>query len=196
MALGWLWLRPWFPFGTAALCVAGMALGAMQPSLCVAVASMELGDSDLHFASQAWHLWDWSGSGGALGLCLAPWSPRLFAWQAWQLAISTFVLRGRRGTCHTTPFTHNLVLHHLSHTHIHNLVTHHLSHTHNFVTHHLSHTTLSHTIFHTQLCHTHTTLSHTIFVTTHNFVTHHLSHTIFVTHTHIFVTHNSSHTTV
>ena len=62
-------------------------------------------------------------------------------------------------------------------------------HTHDFVTHHLSHTTLSHTIFHTQLCYTssfthnfvthhlsHTHLSHTTFVT-HNFITHHLSHT-------------------
>ena len=56
-----------------------------------------------------------------------------------------------------------------------NFVTHHLTpsfirtqlcHTH---THHLSHTTLSHAIFHTQLCHT---LSFA-----HNFVTHHLSHT-------------------
>ena len=40
---------------------------------------------------------------------------------------------------------------------------------HNFVTRHLSHTTLSHTIFHTQLCHTPSF--------THHFVTHHLSHT-------------------
>jgi hypothetical protein len=63
-----------------------------------------------------------------------------------------------------------------------------LSFTHNFVTHHLS--TLSHTLFHTQPCHTpsftHTTSSHIIFQTqlchtpsfTLNFVTHHLSHTI------------------
>ena len=82
-------------------------------------------------------------------------------------------------------------------------------------------TTLSHTIFHTQLCHTlsftphlsHTTLSHTLFHTpsftqnfvtlsfthnfvTHNFVTHSLSHTIFHTpsFTHNFVTHSLSHT--
>ena len=78
--------------------------------------------------------------------------------------------------------THNFVTHHLSHTtlshntlshtifHTHNFVTHTtLSHTpsftHNFVTHHFS--TLPHTIFHTQLCHT------PFF----NFVTHHLSHT-------------------
>ena len=88
----------------------------------------------------------------------------------------------------------------------------------------LSHTSLSHTIFHTQLCHppsfTHIFvtrhLSPTIFHThlchtpsfTHIFVTHHLSHTtlsptIFHTHlchplsfTHIFVTHHLSHTSL
>ena len=91
------------------------------------------------------------------------------------------------------------------------------THTHNFVTHHLSHTTLSRTIFHTQLCHTpsfHTQLCHTPSVT-HNFVTHTifphttlshtifphttLSHTIFHTQlchtpsfTHNFVTHHLS----
>ena len=84
-------------------------------------------------------------------------------------------------------------------------VTHHLSHT-NFVTRHLSHTTLSHTIFHTRLCHTlsfthdfvthylsHTTLSHTLFhIPTYNFVTDHLSHTI-LSHT-IFHTHHLCHT--
>ena len=43
MALGWLWLRAWLPFGAvvaAAFCVAGVALG----------------DIDLHFAWQALHL--------------------------------------------------------------------------------------------------------------------------------------------
>ena len=82
----------------------------------------------------------------------------------------------------------------------------------------LSHTTLSPTVFHTQLCHppsfTHTTLSPTIFHThnfvthtqlchtssfTHNFVTHHLSHTTLsptICHTHNFVTHHLSHTTL
>ena len=99
------------------------------------------------------------------------------------------------------------VIHHLSHTtlshtifHIHNFVTHHLSHqlchtpsfTHQLChtpsfTHHLchppsfTHTTLSPTIFHTQLSHTSSF--------THNFVTHHLSNTIFVTHvlSHIYL---------
>ena len=59
---------------------------------------------------------------------------------------------------------------------------------HNFVTRHLSHTTLSHTIFHTQLCHTPSF--------THHFVTHHLSHTTLshnIFHTQLFHTHNLSH---
>ena len=36
-----------------------------RPSL--SVAGVALGDMDLHFAWQAWHLWRWTGSGGALG---------------------------------------------------------------------------------------------------------------------------------
>ena len=47
------------------------------PSLCVA--GVALGDIHLRFAWQAWHLWQWAGSGGALG---APWSPST----PWQLA--------------------------------------------------------------------------------------------------------------
>ena len=47
-----------------------------RPSFCVA--GMALGDIDRHFAWQAWHLWHWAGSGGALGSRLAPWAPRLF----------------------------------------------------------------------------------------------------------------------
>ena len=69
-----------------------------------------------------------------------------------------------------------------------------------FVTHHLSHTTLSPTIFHTQLCHTPSF--------THHFVTHHLSHTT-LSHTIFYhtifhtplchtpsLTHHLSHTTL
>ena len=66
------------------------------PPLCVA--SVALGDIDLHFAWQAWHLWHWTGFGGALGSQLTPLSPRLLEWQAWHLATSPFTLRGRRGT--------------------------------------------------------------------------------------------------
>ena len=64
------------------------------------------------FAWQAWRLWHWAGSGGALGLGLvagdaaALWVAGValgdiylrFKWQAWHLETSTFVLRGRRGT--------------------------------------------------------------------------------------------------
>ena len=64
---------------------------------------MALGDIDRHFAWQAWHLWHWTGSGGALGspavavaVGVAGVAPgdidRHFAWQA------TVTLRGRRGT--------------------------------------------------------------------------------------------------
>jgi len=61
MALGWLWWCAWVPVDAvdaAALCVAGVALG----------------DMDLHFAWQAWHLWHWAGSGGTavehVSICL------------------------------------------------------------------------------------------------------------------------------
>ena len=47
---------------------------------------------------QAWHFWHWAGSGGALG---PVWVAGDAAWQAWHLATSTFVLRGRRGTYST-----------------------------------------------------------------------------------------------
>ena len=90
--------------------------------------------------------------------------------------------------CHTPSFTHNFVTHPLSHTT--SSHTQHLSHTHNFVTHHLSHTTLSHTtlshtLFHIQLCHTlsftNTPLSHNLFHTqlchTHSFTHHFVTHT-------------------
>ena len=80
------------------------------PSFCVA--GVALGHIHFCFAWQAWHLWHWAGSGGALGsvlvagdaaaLCLAGVSLGdiylRFAWQAKHLATSAFVLRGRRGT--------------------------------------------------------------------------------------------------
>jgi len=46
------------------------------------MAGVALGDIDVHSAWQPWHLWHWTGSGGALGSELTPWAPRLFAWQA------------------------------------------------------------------------------------------------------------------
>ena len=56
-------------------CVAGTALGEFH------VAGVALGDIYLRFAWQAWHLWDWAASGGALGRRGA-----------------AALLRGRRGT--------------------------------------------------------------------------------------------------
>ena len=79
------------------------------------VAGVALRDIHLRFAWQAWRLWHWAGSGGALGrawarlvagdaaqLCVAGVAlghiHLRFAWQAWHLVTSTFVLGGRRGT--------------------------------------------------------------------------------------------------
>jgi len=76
------------------------------------VAGQALGDIYLHFAWQAWHLWHWAGSGGALGLGLVAGDATAlcvagvalgdvhlhFMWQARHLVTYTFVLRGRRGT--------------------------------------------------------------------------------------------------
>ena len=90
------------------------------------VAGVALGDMDVHPAWQAWHLvtstvillgrrgtdgMHWAGTGGALGSHMTPWTPRLFAWQAWHsatwtciawqawdLVTSTVTLRGRHGT--------------------------------------------------------------------------------------------------
>jgi len=81
-------------------------------ALVARVASVALGDTHLHFAWQAWHLWHWAGSGGALGRALIARSAAPlcvagvalgdidvpFAWQAWHLVTLTFHLRGRRGT--------------------------------------------------------------------------------------------------
>ena len=63
------------------------------------VVGVALGNIDLHFVWQAWHLWHWAGSGGALG-CSCFWKNRPpfcvaglalgdiglhFVWQAWRL---------------------------------------------------------------------------------------------------------------
>ena len=79
---------------------------------------------------------------------------------------------------HTIFHTHTVFFTQLCHTHTHNLPH---THTHTMTT--LSHATLSHRIFHTQLCRK--TLSH-------NFVT----HTHNLCHTRNFVTQNLSHTTL
>ena len=125
-----------------------------------------------------------------------------FAWQVWHLVTSTFTLRGRRAALwHLASFcmagvalvTHNFVTqhllpHHLSHTNLshtifHTQLCHTLSFTHTTFTqlchtHHLWHTTLSHTIFHTPsftpLCHTPSLTHHLCHPPS---FTHHLSHT-------------------
>jgi len=71
----------------AALCVAGGALGDIHLRFAMfRVAGVALGGIHLRFAWQAWHLWHWAGSGGALGRAWSPVTPRHFAWQAWHLA--------------------------------------------------------------------------------------------------------------
>ena len=109
VALGWLWWRAWVPFGAvvaAVVCVAGVALG----------------DIDLPFAWQAWHLvtstvtlrgrrgtyftrltlmraWVPFGAVVAAAVCVAGVAIGDFALQVWwRLVTSTVTLRGRRGT--------------------------------------------------------------------------------------------------
>ena len=83
----WAWWRAWFPVDSvdaAALCVAGVALG-----------DMALG----WLWSRAWFPVD---AVVAAPLCMAGVAlgdiGLHFAWQAWHLATSTCILRGRRGT--------------------------------------------------------------------------------------------------
>ena len=94
--LGWIWRRG------RCHCLRGRR-GTWRHRATLCVAGMALGDMDLHFAWQAWHLWYWAGPGGALGLDLAPWTPPLFARQAWRLATSSVALRGRRSTWRHEP---------------------------------------------------------------------------------------------
>ena len=77
------------------------------------VAGVALGHIHLRFVWQAWHLWHWASfcvAGvalmalgwlkwrlGALGRAWSLVTPPNFAWQAWHLATSTFVSRGRCG---------------------------------------------------------------------------------------------------
>ena len=146
MALGWLWWRAWAGLvagDAAALCVAGVALG----------------DIYRHLAWQAWRLATstfvsrgrrgtygtglalvarWAGlvARDAAALCVAGVAlgdiHRHLAWQAWHLATSTFVSRGRRGIArhHALSFAYNRVTHTTCHTELvtqpHNSVTHHL----------------------------------------------------------------------
>jgi len=119
-ALGWLWWplgRALIARGAAPLCVAGVALG----------------DIHLRFAWQAKHFmhlrfrgrrctwgtglraWARSVARGTAPLCVAgvALGDIHFAWQAWHVVTSTFVLRGRRGTCGTWLAVWHFVKHHL-----------------------------------------------------------------------------------
>ena len=151
MALGGV-LGPVLVAGdSAALCVAGVALG----------------DIHVRFTWQAWHnltsTFVLRGRRGTIflrtPLCHTP-------------SFAHTILH--TPLCHTpsftTPsFTHNFVAHHLSPHHLshttlsHTIFRHTIFHTplchiqsfaHNFVTRSLSHRTFTHTIFHTLLCHT------------------------------------------
>ena len=94
---------------THSFVTSGGTLVSSWPSFCVA--GVALAHIDLRFAWQAWRLWHWVGSGGALGrrcaaaLCVAGVAlgdiDVAFAWQAWHLLTSTFVLCGRRGVYDT-----------------------------------------------------------------------------------------------
>ena len=76
-----------------AFCVAGVALGDMLLYFAWQAWHFE---TSTFVSQQAWHVWHWPGSGGALGSQQSPW-PRLFAWQARHLATCSCTLRGRRG---------------------------------------------------------------------------------------------------
>ena len=100
MVLAWLWWRAWFPFvpeDAAAVCVAGVAFGSI--GLHSVRQAWHLATS----AWQAWRLWCWAGSGGALGSRLSPRTRRLFVWQAWHLEASASILCGRRGAWQHRP---------------------------------------------------------------------------------------------
>ena len=112
MALDWEWRRAWvlwsprlFACQAWHLVTSTVAAWHLATSMCILVAGVALGDIDVHFAWQAWHLWHWTGTGGALGYfgrgsCLRgrrEHIDRHFAWKAWHWATSTCILRRRRG---------------------------------------------------------------------------------------------------
>ena len=74
------------------------------------VAGVALGDIHLRFAWQAWYLWDWAGSGGALGRRDAA---ALLRGRrgTWRHLPAVALLRGRRGTWRHHLATHLLSFH-------------------------------------------------------------------------------------
>ena len=83
----------------------GMHLATSMLVLCVV--GVAIGDIDLCFAWQAWHLQHWVGSGRTLGSGWSPFAPPHFAWhaafvwQAWHVATSMLPLSGKSGTYST-----------------------------------------------------------------------------------------------
>ena len=187
--------------------------GTWQHGRSLCMAGMALGDMDRHFAWQAWPLWHWAGSGGALGSQLAPWSPRLFAWQrgAWRHRPSLCVAGVALGDIHaasesslsntTLSHTHTTLSRIIFHTRLsHMQLRPHIFATRNFATHtqlcraQLFHTQLCHKqLCHTQLCHTqlfHTQLCHRQICHTQLFHTqlcHRQSFTTTFSHSHNFL---------
>ena len=94
------WWHAWFPFvpeDAAAVCVADVAFGSID--LHSVRQTWHLATS----AWQAWRLWCWADSGGALVSRLSPRTRRLFVWQAWHLEASASILCGGRGAWQHRP---------------------------------------------------------------------------------------------
>ena len=142
-------------------CVAAQLLWHWIGSGAVGVAGMALGDIELHFAWQAWHLWHWTSSGGTQNSST----------QLCHRCLSHTTLS--HTTLSHTSLSHTIFHTQLCHTHTHISFTHN-SFTHSFVT----YISLTHNLLRTTL--SHTTLSHTTLLRTQTY-----------THTQNTVTHSS-----
>ena len=69
------------------------------------MAGVALGDIHLRFVRQAWRLWHWAGSGGALGHRWLPGAAHPLCVAGVALGDINFVLLGMRGTYGTGLFT-------------------------------------------------------------------------------------------
>ena len=95
LALGWIWWRAWGPLvagDAVTLCVAGVALAPFCVAGVALISYMALG------WIWQWHAWGPLVAGDAAALCVAGVVHLRFAWQAWHLVTSIFVLCDRRGT--------------------------------------------------------------------------------------------------